>query len=372
MSINLPLVSVIVPAFNAARFIEKTLRSVLAQTYEYFEVIVVDDGSDDQTPALIQALQQEDTRIRLIRQDNAGVAAARNKAIQMARGALIASIDADDLWFPQNLEKQVACMLEAGPSVGLVYSWSVDIDEQGRLLGSVHASNISGDVFSTLLVHNFLANASCTLIRRAALEKVGLFNTEFKQQDAQGCEDWDLFLRVAEHYQFRVVPEFLVGYRKLSQSMSGNRKAMARSLGLIWKAVEQRYPRIPSSMERLSSSSFYVHLAHESIRLEDYVETWTWLRKSLEKNFLIPFMHFSFIVLALRCAFGLVAKSTLLTRFTEDDRKFNRSTKMERKNKRKALDELSHRQKRLAFRSVSERVLHQWATLFFGRPTDWM
>ena len=102
------LVSVIIPAFNAAEHIRQTLNSVLAQTYQAIEVIVVDDGSADATGAIVEEFVKKDARFQLVRQSNAGVGAARNTAIRKARGKYIAPLDADDFWFPEKLEKQVA------------------------------------------------------------------------------------------------------------------------------------------------------------------------------------------------------------------------------------------------------------------------
>ena len=104
------LVSVIVPAFNAASYIRQTLNSVLAQTYRKIEVILVDDGSSDSTAKIVEEFVARDPRFQLIRQANAGVGAARNTAIKRARGKYLAPLDTDDLWFPKKLETQVACM----------------------------------------------------------------------------------------------------------------------------------------------------------------------------------------------------------------------------------------------------------------------
>ena len=142
-----PLVSVIVPAYNAEAYIAHTLNSVLSQTYNNIEVIVVDDGSNDETANIVESIIQSDDRVTLLQQPNSGVAAARNLAIQKSRGEYIAPIDADDIWYPQKIEKQVHCMLHADPSVGLVYAWSVHIDERGLLTGGFNASDIEGDVF---------------------------------------------------------------------------------------------------------------------------------------------------------------------------------------------------------------------------------
>src|SRR6201987_3145378 len=114
------LVSVIIPAFDAAANIRQTLNAVLAQTYQDIEVIVVDDGSSDATGAIVEEYVARDTRFHLIRQCNAGVGAARNTAIRKARGKYIAPLDADDFWSPEKLEKQVDCMEQSGFETGVV------------------------------------------------------------------------------------------------------------------------------------------------------------------------------------------------------------------------------------------------------------
>jgi glycosyltransferase involved in cell wall biosynthesis len=104
---NLPLVSVIIPAYNAAKFIAETIESVLSQIYQNIEIVVVDDGSQDETSTIVRQFAARDRRVRLIQQANAGVAAARNCAIQNSQGEFIVPIDADDIWYPQKIDKQV-------------------------------------------------------------------------------------------------------------------------------------------------------------------------------------------------------------------------------------------------------------------------
>lgn len=127
MNSHLPLVSVIVPAYNAEAFIGQTLDSVLSQTYKNIEVLVMNDGSQDRTAEIVEVIAQEDSRIILLQQLNAGVAAARNLAIQNSCAEYIAPIDADDIWFPEKLEKQMQLMLKADPCVGVIYAWSAYI-----------------------------------------------------------------------------------------------------------------------------------------------------------------------------------------------------------------------------------------------------
>lgn len=276
-----PLVSVIIPARDAEAFIQQTLDSVLAQTYSNIEVLVVDDGSQDKTAQIVQAIAQKDCRVILLQQTGSGVAAARNTAIQASRGEFIAPIDADDIWYPQNLEKQVQCMLRSEPTVGFVYSWSLEIDEQGLLSGGFHAAQHQGEVFLKLLNQFFIGNASATLIRRICLEEVSGYDCSLRAKGAQGCEDWSLYLQIAERYHVNVVPEFLVGYRQITYSMSRNYALMAKSQALVLKAVWHQHPEL-SPVYRWSASRFYIYLAHRSSRDQDFAGVLVWLFQSFK------------------------------------------------------------------------------------------
>jgi glycosyltransferase involved in cell wall biosynthesis len=192
---ELPLVSVIIPAYNAEAFISRTLQSVISQTYKNIEILVVDDGSRDKTVEIVESFAQKDSRIILLKQPNSGVASARNLAIENSRGEYIAPIDADDIWYPQKLEKQVQCMLQGDISVGLVYAWSVFIDKEDKIIGQYSPHNylnilsVEGEVFPAMLYTNFIINSSAPLIRRVCFEKIGGYNCELREQNAQGCED---------------------------------------------------------------------------------------------------------------------------------------------------------------------------------------
>lgn len=282
---NLPLVSVIIPAYNAANFIERTLNSVLNQTYTNIEVIVVDDGSQDETSAIVQSIMQRDHRIQLLHQTNAGVAAARNLAIKRAKGEFIAPIDADDIWYPQNLAKQVQRFQESDSSVGLVYSWSVVIDGEDNPSGDFHISEYEGDVYIALLYKNFLGNASSTLVRRSCFDRVGLYDCEFKAKGCQGCEDWDLYLRIAEQYQVRVVREFLVGYRQTTSSMSHNYSSMVNSQQSVLALIHKKHPEIPNFLYRWSCSLFYIYIARKASVSGKYLETLLCLYNALKLDF---------------------------------------------------------------------------------------
>ena len=298
-----PLVSVIVPAYNAKPYIEQTLDSLLNQSYPNLEIIVVDDGSRDGTALCVEVMARNHPHIRLIRQSNQGVAAARNRGIEESRGELIGPIDADDIWFPDAVTKLVNRLLESEPDVGVAYAWSVIIDENGLLDGRFRCSKIEGDVFGTLICHNFIGNASSTLIRRACLEKVGGYNEGFRAMGTQGCEDWDLYLRIAEEYQFKVVPEFLIGYRKSQTAMTSNFTVMADAHRRVIGRALQRHQSLPRALARLSTSNFYLYLAHDSHHRGQAHESFRWLRQALTAGRSFTLLRVVF--------YGLLAKNSL-------------------------------------------------------------
>src|SRR4030081_2925103 len=163
------LVSVIIPACNDAATVERTVSSVLNQTYSDLEVLVVDDGSTDQTAALVQNMADADLRIRLLQKPNGGLASARNHGIAHAGGEVIAPIDADDLWHPEKIKKQMAVMRDSGDQVGLVYCWSRAIDEQDRVLWDVTPCSLRGSVYAAVIVRNFLSSGA-PLVRKCYAE----------------------------------------------------------------------------------------------------------------------------------------------------------------------------------------------------------
>ncbi len=306
---QLPLVSVIIPAYNAETFIERTLKSVLSQTYTNIEVIVVDDGSKDKTFEIVQSIAQKDSRIVLIKQENAGVAAARNLAIEKSQGEYIAPIDADDIWYAEKIEKQVKCILNAEESVGLVYSLAVDIDENDLIIGQSSVDTLfkpEGKIYTALVFINFLGNASTPLIRRACFKHIGGYNCQLKQQAAQGCEDWDMYLRIAEYYEFRVVPEFLIGYRQVIGSMGGNYKSMVKSHELVMAAVRQRHPEISPSVYRLSAIFYYNYLIGKTYECGAYGNTLLCLAKALKSDRAI-LLRPGVYVKTVACALKIVA-----------------------------------------------------------------
>lgn len=261
-----PLVSVILPACNAERFIGETLASILAQTWPNLEIVAVDDGSEDRTADIVREHAHRDPRVRLLRQANRGVAAARNHALEHSAGALIAPIDADDVWQPSKLERQVRALAAQPPVVGLAYAWSRRIDAEGRAIGPCAGDTCSGAVFLPLLLGNFIGNSSSPLIRRECFDRVGGYSTAFQERGAQGCEDWELYLRIAEAYRFLVVPECLVDYRRTADSMSADAARMERSYRVLLELVKARHPTLPDLVFRWSEAAYLLYVANTCSR----------------------------------------------------------------------------------------------------------
>ncbi len=276
-----PLVSVIIPVYNGERFLEQTVNSVLAQTYQNFEILIVDDGSTDRSVDIATSIASRDDRISIHQQRNRGVAAARNYAIHRARGEYIAPLDADDIWYQEKLERQVACMQESGENVGLVYCSWVGINERGDVLGQAKHWGVVGDVFARLLYTNFVGNASVPLIRRTSIEEVGAYSTRLRALDGEGCEDWDLYLRIAAEYDFAEVNARLVGYRSVATSMSANSVSMARSHSLILDEIAENYPDIAPSILAWSRGKFYQYLASRSYNVRRPGRAIKWIHKSI-------------------------------------------------------------------------------------------
>ncbi|SEE13503.1 Glycosyltransferase involved in cell wall bisynthesis [Rhizobiales bacterium GAS188] len=254
------LVSVIIPAYNARATIAQTLRSAQLQRYPALEIIVVDDGSQDGTDAIVADMARDDPRVTLIRQANAGVAAARNAGLTATRGQLIAPLDADDLWHRDKIAEQIRCLSRCARGTGLVYCWSADIDEQGMVI-RYGIDRSEGQVYAPLVLANFVGNSSVPLMRRELVDGVGGWDTSLREADAQGCEDWLLYLKLAERSLFALAPAVLVGYRQTAGAMSRNVPRMRRSYSRVMRAARDAHPELPNILFRWSRAEFDFYCA---------------------------------------------------------------------------------------------------------------
>src|ERR687886_1714098 len=210
----MPLISVIIPVYNGGNTIRTTIESVLNQTFTNLELIVVNDGSQDSTLAVLNEIQ--DSRLKVFSFPNAGVSTSRNRGLAQAKGEFISFLDADDLWTPDKLEAQLKALQE-NPQAAVAYSWSDWIDESGQFLRAGGHITVNGNAYEKLLLRDFVESGSNPLIRKQALEEVGTFD-----ESIAFAEDWDLWLRLAARSAFGAVPSPPVLYRISPNSASFN------------------------------------------------------------------------------------------------------------------------------------------------------
>ena len=254
------LTTVVIPALNAAATLDETLDSVRAQTHRALEIIVVDDGSTDATPQIARRHAQDDARVHLLQQANAGVAAARNAAIAAGQGEFIAPIDADDLWHPRKIEKQIAAMHRGGARCGLVYNWSALIDDDGRVIALGGQYREQGDVLQYMCQGNQVGNGSTPLMRAAAVRQAGGYDTTLRDRAAQGCEDFSLYLAIAERFEYTLVAEYLTGYRQSAASMSNDLSQMLRSFHMVSDEWLERRPDLKGPL--LNGKANFLHTVY--------------------------------------------------------------------------------------------------------------
>lgn len=250
-------ISVIVPVFNGETTIEETINSISNQTFQDIEIIIINDGSTDATLETIEKIT--DSRIKIFTYTNAGLSASRNRGIDRANGEYISFIDADDLWTPDKLESQWQA-LQSNQDAAVAYSWTDYIDEYSNFLKSGRRIKANGDVFSKLLVTNFLENGSNPLIRTKALEIGGFDET------LTAAEDIDMWLRLAANYEFVCVEKPQILYRISTISMSTNLK---RQEAACLKVMEHAfsYPKAEKlqHLKKQSLSHLYQYLTFKAI-----------------------------------------------------------------------------------------------------------
>jgi glycosyltransferase involved in cell wall biosynthesis len=273
-------VSVIIPAYNAMRYLPQTLDSVLQQTFTDFEVVIVNDGSSDNI--VEWAPQLKDSRVRLITQVNQGVSAARNNGIANSTGEYIAFLDADDLWAPQYLEKQVN-YLDKHPHVGVVYTWTQLIDEFGNPINRIFASHASGMIWKELLGKDVISTGSSAMVRRRCLDNVS-FDTQLAH-----AEDLDFWLQIAQNYEFGVIKEPLTSYRQHPYNVTKNRDKMMRGLHTVY---EKAFATAPLDILYLRNRAYAgLFLAFAWLAIDDGdIQTATKYRKQ-------AFLHYPFACL---------------------------------------------------------------------------
>ena len=241
-----PLVSIVVPVFNAEPFLTASIKSACHQTYRNIEVIAIDDGSSDDSTSTLALLASTYPQVRWIPSQHLGVSSARNIGMNAAKGDYVAFLDADDLWHPTKIEKQVAAMAKHcdRPDWAACYSLFRIIDRHGKVLKNGPTRYSRGYLYGSHLVINHIGNGSNLMVRRDAALAVGGFDTAKSH-----CEDRDFHLRLLKHFRIDVVPEFLTGYRRHSDCATLHHSEMAGSLILVI-GTSANGPGIPPGLRR--------------------------------------------------------------------------------------------------------------------------
>ena len=252
----MPTISVIIPVYNGQKTIKETIESVLYQTFADFELIVVNDGSQDATIELVNSIN--DSRIKVFSYPNAGVSASRNRGLDKAQGEFISFLDADDLWTLDKLEAQLKALQE-NPQAALAYSWTDWIDESGQFLRPGGHIKVNGRAYDKLLVRDFIESGSNPLIRKQALDTVGGFEGSITHG-----EDWEMWLRLAACYEFVAVSSPQVLYRVYPESASFDILKMETGSIQIIERVFAQKPEL-AYLKRETLASRYKYLTFKAL-----------------------------------------------------------------------------------------------------------
>jgi glycosyltransferase involved in cell wall biosynthesis len=243
----MPIISIIIPAYNAERTILNTIVSVQQQTFSDFELIVINDGSTDRTLEILATI--EESRLKVFSYSNGGLPVARNRGIAQATGDYISFIDADDLWTSDKLELQLTA-LQQQPEAGVAYSWTCNMGEKGESFHPGKSVMYTGNVLPQLLMSNFIASGSNILATKEAIATAGEFDPVLKS-----CEDWDFYLRLAARWSFVVVPKAQILYRQSAGAMSSKVEVMEKYHRLV---LERAFKAAPAELQHLKNQSLAI------------------------------------------------------------------------------------------------------------------
>lgn len=271
----MPTVTVVMPLYNAERYVEQAIASVLAQTYADFELIVVDDGSTDESVQRVRRFR--DPRLRLVMQANRGLAGARNTGIRHARGCYIALLDAGDAWRPDKLARHVA-HLDSRPKVGVSYSQSAFMDDDGRPLGLLQAAKLKDIQPVDVLCRNPVGNGSAPVLRRAALDAIR-YTSDCRQEqldcwfdeDLRQSEDIECWLRIATQtaWEFEGIGLPLTWYRANLGGLSANLEKQYQTWLLVRDKARVYAPRLIQRYGSLAEAYQLRYLARRAVRFQD-------------------------------------------------------------------------------------------------------
>jgi glycosyltransferase involved in cell wall biosynthesis len=246
---TIPQVSVIIPTCNRPGSLPTAIRSVLDQSFSDFELIIIDDASDESVNDIVKAC--DDDRVRWIRNERRrGAAAARNTGIRKTGGEFVAFLDDDDEWYPEKLDRQVSVLLRSPPEIGAVYTgYNVVNRHEGKIRSQMLPVH-KGDLSSQLLRGNCVGSTSCMMLRRKCFETVGMFD-----ENLPAFQDYDLWLRLSRFYQFEFLREPLLSYYMHPDKIWTNPEAIRKGVDILL----QKYGE--SETFRKRCSVFYLSVA---------------------------------------------------------------------------------------------------------------
>lgn len=254
VSISSPVVSVVTPTYNRAGFLPQAIESVLQQTFGDFELIVVDDGSTDDTPHLMDRYLR-DTRVRYFKQSNQGQSVARNRGIEEARGEYICFLDSDNAWREKKLEQSLE-VFRHNPEFHVVYGDYMVIDAEGNELGVNQMRRYTGRVTAHLLKDNFVS-MNTTMTRSLCFQQMGGFDEKDRL-----TEDYGLWLRFSTRYRFYYLDQILGYYRVMDGQISSDKARRLEANERLLKSFLAEYPdSVSASEKRRGLSHFYARKA---------------------------------------------------------------------------------------------------------------
>ncbi|MGQ4649262.1 glycosyltransferase [Lyngbya aestuarii] len=264
MNLSIPLVSVIIPAYNAAQFLAEAIESVISQTFTDWELLVIDDGSTDSTASLVQRYSQQDYRVRLFSQVNQGVSYTRNLGVEMTQGKFIAFLDADDRWLPDKLAVQIKFLNERS-DVGISFGRVKFISYDGNFTGQFSTGRLTEIKPEYLLYENPTTTTSNWVVRREVFQCCGGLD-----QSMSYSEDVDWLFRVMlkKQWQIEGIDQILMCYRTNSTGLSSELYRMEDGWNLLISKAMNQAPELVSKHYSLAKAVHLRYFARRAIRLK--------------------------------------------------------------------------------------------------------
>lgn len=312
-------ISVVIPMFNAEKYVAQTILSVLSQSYLNTEVLIVDDGSTDRSVEICKHFL--DSRIKIISQENRGLAGARNTGIRHASGDYIALIDADDLWLFDKLEKHVK-HLDQADDVGISFSYSSFINEEGQEIGLRQTSRSIRDITpACILCRNPIGNGSTPVIRRQVFEDIkfqddrrGAPETFYFDEGFSRAEDIECWMRIAIQTSWKIegIPEVLTLYRLTSSGLSSNVLDQVAALNRVTEKARSWAPDLIAECEGAARAYHLRYAARRMVTLKDGVKAACLINQAIKSHWRILIEEPHRTILTLTAAYSLLLLPSII------------------------------------------------------------